>query len=561
AEVGSNESIDNIKEDLGRDRSTMVTGYVGKSSDLQWWQRSKQEVEKLHRRDGEYDLEDRPYGSPGERRLRQRPESRAAIAESDYHLDDENLSVFEHIDPYELPDDTSMVNLHQHYLDACSETFPIINADRLGELFDIDNRKLPIAEREDMRELTNLELAIVNLVLAIGSRYAHLISEAQGQVRVDVLYYSRAKRLGLTANFFIEHATWEKIQLATLTSFYFLSIGHMSHAWMMTGHAVRSAYGMGLHVRNDDPDLDHLKKEQRIRGWWAVFLIDKQVSSITGRPTSVIPGSCSTPLPVPFSEADIRSELSHDVVSGWTDKMASQNVFQQEAGHIQKVAQLDLPPDGQYLQQRILLAVINQRAMTELYAPSTTAKSWSEVQLTIVSLLNQLDGWRDNLPPGLKYDANSKGQSTPARTLGFHYNSIKMAITRPCVCRLDRRIPNQSSESHKFNNDTAKVCVTAAQTFVHQLRHVEDVQQLYKTGPWYCLIHMFMQAASILMLELTLQGVHLHEAVNNLVPMMKRLMIWLRDMGRDNHAAEKAYRIAFGVLRKVAPAVKIDISE
>jgi hypothetical protein len=78
------------------------------------------------------------------------------------------------------------------------------------------------------------------------------------------------------------------------------------------------------------------------------------------------------------------------------------------------------------------------------------------------------------------------------RLLVTEYWSIKMVITRPCLCRIERRIKNESSNSTQFNTTIAKTCVESALEMVKLFPDQADVQFIAQYCPWWATTHYSM---------------------------------------------------------------------
>jgi hypothetical protein len=74
--------------------------------------------------------------------------------------------------------------------------------------------------------------------------------------------------------------------------------------------------------------------------------------------------------------------------------------------------------------------------------------------------------------------------------LYFCYLSAKICITRPCLCRLDRRLKGQSEESAEFNWRTAEACVQAALDLALLLPEPLNPRWIYEKGPWWSIVHI-----------------------------------------------------------------------
>src|SRR5690349_13810038 len=132
--------------------------------------------------------------------------------------------------------------------------------------------------------------------------------------------------------------------------------------------------------------------------------------------------------------------------------------------------------------------MVGQKALIELYSADTVERSWEETQQRIGELLTELDTCVASLPPGLNFALEVTGRqySKERRILQMSYYNVKMLITRPCLCRLDRRIHNQSRYSSSFNQLTAAECVDAANALALLF---PDEPETYPAriyhGPWW----------------------------------------------------------------------------
>lgn len=105
----------------------------------------------------------------------------------------------------------------------------------------------------------------------------------------------------------------------------------------------------------------------------------------------------------------------------------------------------------------------------------TELEEWSQ----IVSIKNTMEG------PG----NDSMPLDREQFLLQTDYWSTKMLITRPCLCRIEGRIRNESNESQTFNAKVAQQCVEAALKMADLFPSTPDVHFIYSNGPWWALVH------------------------------------------------------------------------
>jgi hypothetical protein len=72
--------------------------------------------------------------------------------------------------------------------------------------------------------------------------------------------------------------------------------------------------------------------------------------------------------------------------------------------------------------------------------------------------------------------------------------------TRPCLCRLERRIRNQSDSSANFDANAAEACLNAALEIAKLFPSQPNIEFIYANGPWWNIVHVskFVQKESTL---------------------------------------------------------------
>ena len=130
-----------------------------------------------------------------------------------------------------------------------------------------------------------------------------------------------------------------------------------------------------------------------------------------------------------------------------------------------------------------------------------------------------------------------------------------MTIHRPCLCRLDRRIPAQSVKSREFNRAAAASCVDAARDMLQMLPDEPNAVGLNRIGPWWCLIHYLVQATVVLLLELSFRANHMPEEAENIFDGAQKAVRWLHNLGEENYSARRAWALCNSMLRECAPKV------
>ncbi|KAH7108881.1 fungal-specific transcription factor domain-containing protein [Dendryphion nanum] len=566
AEVGSNEDLDIMDEDVLRNEGSRATGFIGKSSELQWLRRLRQDAERSK---GASSGLKGPYGPPGDSteaaqrrtealRKRQQHDSsiRMRTSASTFYLDNDNIDVSRTVNPFELPSRETAQRLLDGYMTTVQDSFPILPETLFKHQFDqyytsvMQGMPSPVPPKW---------LAILNLVFAIGAKYLQLM-EADWEIggQDHHLYWSRAHALGLDGSFLVAHPDLMQIQTTALLAFYFLSIGHVNRAWVVMGFSLRFAHALGLHVRNEDRTATVPQKEILLRMWWGLYSLEGILSTIVGRPSFVLEEYCSAPLPLPLATEQLLDEaLTCELHERYRGAGIHQNAPQVAS------AASEPPNAGSYLKSRVQVGIITQKVMIELYSASVVTKSWKQVQQATAGLCQQLEAWLVSLPSDLNFTQAKDSTSFQRERLMLqtYYIGTKILITRPCLCRLDRRIANQTKASSEFDKQTARLCVGAAKAVASLLPDLIDTTYLYKIGPWWSVVHNLMQALIVLLLEMSYGAVHFPEDGKEILPSIKKLIRWLSTMAKNNEVAGRAYTMALRVLQGLAPRLNADISD
>ena len=362
----------------------------------------------------------------------------------------------------------------------------------------------------------------------------------------------------------------------------------LSRSWVVSGIAIRHASTLGLNLRNASKDVQEASKEIRYRVWWALCSIERGLAVMTGRPTSFAETDCTAPLPLPLEEDSLYSTAltSPQVIHSFR-RMSSQESRQHDMSrsspssnsHSSKVRASPtssmplmsptLQSSSQEMKQAIppssalafgfsmRLSTFTNEVLSRLYRADVMDQSWAHVQGTIASLNLKLEKLQSDLPSIFDFSKKQRDQQfMPQRLgLGFFYYSTSIIINRPCLCRIDRKIPNESGKARDFNRETAARCVHAARDMLGLLPDEPNPVGLYKVAPWWCLVHYLMQAAAVMMLEMSFRADHMPTEVEEVFRCAKKALEWLRSMADDDEAARRASVLCNDLLHKVAPKV------
>lgn len=343
---------------------------------------------------------------------------------------------------------------------------------------------------------------------------------------------------------------------------------------------MRHACTLGLNLQNSSTSVGDSSREIRHRVWWAICSVDFRLAVMTGRPSAFSKAESTVALPSAVDEewffGQEDSELPspklhlHARYSNHERPYKDDSPAGQSPGSSTKIKTSPTEPSApafphtptppshaSYFLLQTKLGLVTNGVLEQLYRSNMVTRSCAHVQLAISKLTVKLEQWQTSLPSVFDFSKKQRDQqfSRQRICLGFFYYSTLMIISRPCLCRVNRTIPNASGISNEFNRATAARCVHAAKEMLDLLPDQPNPVGLYKVAPWWCLVHHLVQAATVSMLELSYGAVHLPEEVEEILRSAMKAVQWLRSMAQEDLAAHRAWRLCEDMLHKVASIV------
>ncbi|KIW73231.1 hypothetical protein PV04_01365 [Phialophora macrospora] len=577
AGAGSTGALDRTDEDFTREQARH-TGFMGKNSEVTWLQRLKEQNKY-----GEV-AQDQQVGDT------QNPLSEAdsgfTIQDSSYHMDDMSIFTYDAVDPYELPTPEIADHLFNAYMQRVHSSFPFVGRINLTSQF----RRVMSGTVQRPPEKW---LAILNLIFAIGAKYSHLINaDWKGDERDHLIYFTRARLLTVNSETIFQHPDLQMIQVLSLMSLYLLCNSQVNRAWILSGYAIREAGALGMNMRNDSSDLKDSLKEIRYRLWWALYTLEHRLCNMTGRVNCIMDDHCTTPLPVPLEEEQFETEEGQKLLSKVrqqgdrapssnshtpsvgstpsTDRSRSQTKVDSrspsmpntQGGHLDWAK--DVQPNGSlYFLHLVQLTRVTQSIFHNLYNPASVKGTWSEIQAKVKDLDERLELWYSKLPPAFAFrrKQRERGSYEYRLYLGFFYYSTKMIVHRPCLCRLDRKIPGQSSKSLEFNRNSAAACVEAAMEMLQLIPNEPNAVGLIRVGPWWNILHWLVQATTVLMLEISFRANHMPEEAEAILESCKKGIRWLHALAEDNPSAGRAWAMCYALFVEAVKKIGRDVDD
>jgi hypothetical protein len=339
----------------------------------------------------------------------------------------------------------------------------------------------------------------------------------------------------------------------------------------MSGIAVGHAIALGLHVRCTSKDLSDVDKQYRYRLWWAIYMLMRAVSQLTGRPTCIATKDISVPLPRNINESDLQGKASlpdaDEIQQGMTassdesddrpydtgprSRASGNSDAGSERGPDYTFNPTILPmTDSAVFIYRVRLHIITDRVFNHLYSPATVKLKWSQIKAMILSIDRDLKQWRDTLPLELDFGnpASERFPQYEAERIGLRllYSSSRMTLYRPALCRLDNQghAGGPGDMQDEFNISAVNICIDSAREVIAYLGEDINPQAFYRINPFWATIHYLVEASIILILELAYAAKDVHDRKEDLLRDAKRASKWMNVLGSAGSvAADKAAKI------------------
>lgn len=186
---------------------------------------------------------------------------------------------------------------------------------------------------------------------------------------------------------------------------------------------------------------------------------------------------------------------------------------------------------------------------------------WTYIENRIGELRSRTEMWQKSLPSGLDFTRSTEDGPEILRsklTLALHYYSARITLGRPCLCRRDAR---QTGVNSSFSHEMAVITLESACRMMDLIPDEPNAIQLYRIAPWWCVLHYLMQAATVLLLELSFGTVHMPDEEANFIQLSKKAIRWLFAMSEQSIASRRAWQLCDLSLRKLAQGMKYDVSD
>jgi hypothetical protein len=135
--------------------------------------------------------------------------------------------------------------------------------------------------------------------------------------------------------------------------------------------------------------------------------------------------------------------------------------------------------------------------------------------------------------------------------LYLHYYSARITLGRPCLCRQDTRGKSSANRS-TFSHDMAELTLQSAKLMLDLIPDKPNVIELYEISPWWCILHYLMQAATVILLKISLWDDKVPIEETHFVAYAKKSVRWLHAMSEHSIASQRAWQLCDVNLRRLA---------
>lgn len=339
-----------------------------------------------------------------------------------YNFDDISSSTFSSLPPRVLAD-----QLTESFFRDWHPLFPILHI----PTFQADYQRIYSSSTLLGKEEFLVQLF---LVFSIASRRMSSIASDP-----HATYERQWRKLLCTLDHLNSLTTLQSLILAQLDM---CAIGQHSDLWQFKMNAVGIALRLGLNRPNKQSSshqLSFLEKEMRSRAFWATFTLD-------------VFSSASLGLPPILRQKDITCHYPSDVDDEFVSDKAVTCVAPGKATKVSAAIEL------------ARFARVLSHILTAIYCPSLAS---TRIYKSVFELGEELDNWRNNIAPHLRFDLASPVPSSelrqhpraPCFAIAYHY--ARILIHRPAIAADDFSTRGTSSTIAMTESAKAIIGITS----------------------------------------------------------------------------------------------------
>ncbi|KAI0474426.1 hypothetical protein F4859DRAFT_92931 [Xylaria cf. heliscus] len=312
------------------------------------------------------------------------------------------------------------------------------------------------------------DLALAYIVLALGSHYSNLKNTFCG-FSASVRFYKMAHTQLDEVPDLVTLAT---SQTRLLIIHYLLNHARMHEAWSLFGVVVRHIQALGLHRRSHLTSPNCIRYEYRKRLFWCVYIHDRILSSMFGRPLAMHDDDIDQDECALANDEDIEESRC---------QLTENGVFCSSAGLVHYAR----------------LARILGQILRWFYTPSARLQDISQLHMSAFRFEKALQEWQKDLPPYLNYVALPRSAvSIMAQrqmcTLKLMFAHANLLLYRPFILHAIDKSAEQTSKRQWIKRCHEK-SIEAANTVVSECTYLSQ-RGLFSREFW---LVTYMQFASI----------------------------------------------------------------
>lgn len=378
--------------------------------------------------------------------------------------------------------------------------------------------------------------------------------------------------------------------------------------------ALRSALSLGINLRLTDDCTKDAAKESRGRLWWSIYYLEHLITSMTGRASCIGEGLCSVPLPLPYEEEAFDQPDAKCLLQDPALRQAQlrSTLFEAPSQHHSAAWVTTCPPcPPLFFYFLIDLTLITHSLINKVYSIEGLRKGPRQVEYYVQKFSLQMDRWLSKLPlcyyftiPNstswhinhLQLDDFSGPFIRERVCLAMNYYSARITLCRPCLSHIHQSprhaLPTgEPTARGKLRSEMATHCLQASCALISVLPEDPNMTWLARAAPWWSYLHFLMQATTALLLGLSYyseqhtynspdrvdsllspttppisQGVGVfpllaEKDLGTAVSATRKALFWLHATASVDAAAQRAFLICDGIVRKIAPGLGVDLSE
>lgn len=299
-----------------------------------------------------------------------------------------------------------------------------------------------------LRDLDPGWISCLSMIFVFGAQALEQHDQQQAaliQTRYISLVHHTLSRLVSTTSLL-------NVQALLLLQLYEHNAGERNASWMFLGAASRMAVALGMHREGANAGFDPIERNIRKRVWWTMYIFEKLLSAMLGRPSNIDDREVSVSLP-------------------------EESMF--DSG--------DTQPD--YTANFLSLVRLLERTKRRMYPlPNDKNADADDHLLTSAKeLLEESETWYNNLPKHLLPDnlTLTAKQSRAILLLHICYQYVRALITRPILVHrvtlelesLERSEPALAHMPQEILN-LSRSCVQSAETSLGYLKILYDTNLL-----------------------------------------------------------------------------------